>query len=73
MATTAVSQRLGCDPRARLLAAADAYCTKTEARPHRAPLAPADAADYLRAEAKVGRLDRIASGRSSAQRDTGRV
>ena len=47
----------GLHPRARLLAAADAYRTKTEPRPHRAPLTAADAAAYLRAEAKDGRLD----------------
>jgi HD-GYP domain-containing protein (c-di-GMP phosphodiesterase class II) len=47
----------GLDPSARLLAAADAYCTKTEPRPHRAPLTADDAADHLRSEAKAGRLD----------------
>ena len=41
----------------RLLAAADAYRTKTEPRPHRAALAPVDAAAHLRAEAAAGRLD----------------
>lgn len=47
----------GLNRRARLLAAADAYCTKTEFRPHREPLTPQDAAEHLRAEATVGRLD----------------
>ena len=42
---------------ARLLATADAYRTKTEPRPHRAPLAPAEAAAHLRSEAAAGRLD----------------
>jgi HD-GYP domain-containing protein (c-di-GMP phosphodiesterase class II) len=47
----------GLAPMARLLAAADAYCTKTEPRPHRAPLTAAGAAEHLRSEAKAGRLD----------------
>ena len=42
---------------ARLLAAADAYRTKTEPRPHRAALAPEEAAEHLRSEAAAGRLD----------------
>jgi HD-GYP domain-containing protein (c-di-GMP phosphodiesterase class II) len=41
----------------RLLAAADAYRTKTEPRPHRAALALGEAAAQLRAEAAAGRLD----------------
>jgi HD-GYP domain-containing protein (c-di-GMP phosphodiesterase class II) len=41
----------------RLLAAADAYCGKTEARPHRAALSPAAAADALRRDVRAGRLD----------------
>ena len=47
----------GLAPTARLLAAADTYCTKTEPRPHRVPLTAVGAADHLRAEAKAGRLD----------------
>jgi HD-GYP domain-containing protein (c-di-GMP phosphodiesterase class II) len=43
---------------ARVLAAADAYQTKTERRPHRRALSPADAAHWLRAEAEQGRFDR---------------
>ena len=42
---------------ARLLAAADAFCAMTEPRPHRAALAPEQAADALGAEASAGRLD----------------
>ena len=44
---------------ARLLAAADAYRTKTEPRPHRrrAALASDEAAGWLRSEAAAGRLD----------------
>jgi HD-GYP domain-containing protein (c-di-GMP phosphodiesterase class II) len=42
---------------ARLLAAADTYQAKREPRPHRAALAPAAAAAYVRAEADAGRLD----------------
>lgn len=41
----------------RLLAAADAYCAMTELRPHRAALAPAQAADELRRETKAGKFD----------------
>lgn len=47
----------GLDPEARLLAAADAYRTKIESRPHRAALPPEAAADHLRSEANDGRLD----------------
>jgi HD-GYP domain-containing protein (c-di-GMP phosphodiesterase class II) len=47
----------GLAPPARLLGAADCYCTKTEPRPHRAPLTADGAADHLRAEAKAGHLD----------------
>jgi HD-GYP domain-containing protein (c-di-GMP phosphodiesterase class II) len=42
---------------ARLLAAADAYQSMTEARPYRAALGPDAAAGELRAEARAGRLD----------------
>ena len=42
---------------ARLLAAADAYRTKTEPRPHREALTPGQAAAHLRSEAAAGRLD----------------
>jgi HD-GYP domain-containing protein (c-di-GMP phosphodiesterase class II)/DNA-binding CsgD family transcriptional regulator len=42
---------------ARVLAAADAYQAMTEARPHRAALLPAAAADRLHDEARAGRLD----------------
>jgi HD-GYP domain-containing protein (c-di-GMP phosphodiesterase class II) len=42
---------------ARLLAAADAFQSMTEARPYRAALAPDAAAAELRAEARAGRLD----------------
>jgi HD-GYP domain-containing protein (c-di-GMP phosphodiesterase class II) len=45
---------------ARLLAAADAYQTKIEPRPHREPLTPQQAADRLRSEAHAGRLDAVA-------------
>jgi HD-GYP domain-containing protein (c-di-GMP phosphodiesterase class II) len=44
-------------PPARLLAAADAYHAMTEPRPHRAALAPEQAAETLRQEAGAGRLD----------------
>jgi HD-GYP domain-containing protein (c-di-GMP phosphodiesterase class II) len=40
-----------------LLAAADAYHTKTEPRPHREALSPAQAAEFLGGEARTGRLD----------------
>ena len=42
---------------ARLLAAADAFHAMTEPRPHRAALAPAQAAERLGAEVRRGRLD----------------
>jgi HD-GYP domain-containing protein (c-di-GMP phosphodiesterase class II) len=45
---------------ARLLAAADAYQTKIEPRPHREPLTPQQAAETLTSEANVGRLDAVA-------------
>lgn len=41
---------------ARLLAAAEAYQTKVEPRPHREALAPGEAAEALRAEVRAGRL-----------------
>jgi HD-GYP domain-containing protein (c-di-GMP phosphodiesterase class II) len=44
-------------PAARVLAAADAFQALTEARPHRAALPPAGAAEELRAEVRIGRLD----------------
>jgi HD-GYP domain-containing protein (c-di-GMP phosphodiesterase class II) len=44
-------------PPARLLAAADTYHAMTEPRPHRAALAPRQAADALGREAGAGRLD----------------
>lgn len=47
---------------ARVLAAADAYHAMTEPRPHRAALAPEQAADILGAEAGAGRLDPDAVG-----------
>ena len=50
----------GLTPRARLLAAADAYQTKIEPRPHREPLTPARAAETLTTEVHAGRLDAIA-------------
>jgi HD-GYP domain-containing protein (c-di-GMP phosphodiesterase class II) len=42
---------------ARLLAAADVYRTKTEARPHRPAYTAADAAAHVESEARAGRLD----------------
>ena len=42
---------------AQILAAADAYQTKIEPRPYRAALATDTAADVLRGEARVGKLD----------------
>jgi HD-GYP domain-containing protein (c-di-GMP phosphodiesterase class II) len=42
---------------ARILGAADAYQAMCEPRPHRPALAPAAAADELRAEVRAGRLD----------------
>ncbi len=47
----------GLSAAARVLAAADAYHTKTEARPHREALSPAAAAAHVRAEAVASRLD----------------
>jgi HD-GYP domain-containing protein (c-di-GMP phosphodiesterase class II) len=44
-------------PASRVLAAANAYCAITEARPHRPAQTPDQAAAMLRSEAKVGRLD----------------
>jgi HD-GYP domain-containing protein (c-di-GMP phosphodiesterase class II) len=44
-------------PAARLLAAADAYQTKTEPRPHREALSPSQAADFMAREAHAGHLD----------------
>jgi HD-GYP domain-containing protein (c-di-GMP phosphodiesterase class II) len=44
----------------RLLAAADAYQSMTEPRPHRPPLRPAEAAAHLVAEAAAGELDALA-------------
>jgi HD-GYP domain-containing protein (c-di-GMP phosphodiesterase class II) len=41
----------------RVLAAADAYRSLVEDRPHRAGLAPADAAKRLREDVRSGRLD----------------
>lgn len=45
---------------ARLLAAADAYQTKIETRPHRESLTPQLAAETLASEVQAGRLDAIA-------------
>jgi DNA-binding NarL/FixJ family response regulator len=42
---------------ARLLAAADMYCTKREPRPHRPPQSAEDAVKCLAAEVNGGRLD----------------
>jgi HD-GYP domain-containing protein (c-di-GMP phosphodiesterase class II) len=47
-------------PQARLLAAADAYRTKIEPRPHRAPLTAEQAAETLTSEVHAGRLDAVA-------------
>ncbi|MBI5279417.1 MAG: HD domain-containing protein [Burkholderiales bacterium] len=47
---------------ARVLAAADRYCTLTEARPHRAALPAAEAASAMRDEVRAGRLDGPAAG-----------
>ena len=44
-------------PLARLLAAADVYHALTELRPHCAAHSPEQAADHLKREARVGRLD----------------
>jgi len=45
---------------ARLLAAADAYQTKIEPRPHRERLTPQQAAETLKSAAQAGRLDPVA-------------
>jgi HD-GYP domain-containing protein (c-di-GMP phosphodiesterase class II) len=50
----------GLTRQARLLAAADAYQTKIEPRPHREPLTPAQAAEALTGEVHSGRLDAFA-------------
>ena len=42
---------------AQILAAADAYHTKTEPRPYRAALTTDAAADDLRGDARLGKLD----------------
>ena len=44
-------------PAARILAAADAYHSMTEPRPHRAAHTPASAAEELRREVRAGHLD----------------
>jgi HD-GYP domain-containing protein (c-di-GMP phosphodiesterase class II) len=44
-------------PPARILAAAEAYQTKIEARPHREPLFPEAAASALKQEMRAGRID----------------
>jgi HD-GYP domain-containing protein (c-di-GMP phosphodiesterase class II) len=44
-------------PAARLLAAADTYCAKTEPRPHRDAGSGEEAASLLRGEVRSGRLD----------------
>ena len=51
--TSAAAQPLA----ARILAAADAYQTKRERRPHRPADAPEEAATHLRTEADIDRLD----------------
>ena len=45
---------------ARLLAAANAWCARTEARPHRPRMTESEAASSLAAQAKEGRFDRRA-------------
>ncbi len=50
----------GLTSQARLLAAADAYQTKIEPRPHRGPLTPEQAAETLTSEVQAGRLDAAA-------------
>jgi len=47
----------GLSPLARILAAAEAYQTKIEARPHRAPLTRDAAASALKQEMRAGRID----------------
>ncbi|MGO8894440.1 MAG: HD domain-containing phosphohydrolase [Streptosporangiaceae bacterium] len=44
-------------PEGRVLAAADFYHSRTEARPHRPASTPAEAAAQLRTEARAGRID----------------
>jgi HD-GYP domain-containing protein (c-di-GMP phosphodiesterase class II) len=44
-------------PAGRLLAAADAYQAMIEPRPHRTAFSPADAAEELNTEVRLGRLD----------------
>jgi HD-GYP domain-containing protein (c-di-GMP phosphodiesterase class II) len=51
---------------ARLLAAADMFCTKCEQRPHRAGMPVEQAAQALAAEAKAGRLLRFIRSHSAA-------
>jgi HD-GYP domain-containing protein (c-di-GMP phosphodiesterase class II)/DNA-binding CsgD family transcriptional regulator len=46
-------------PAGRLLAVADTFVAKTEPRPHRPALSQAEAAAYVRAEARAGRLDPV--------------
>jgi DNA-binding NarL/FixJ family response regulator len=65
---------------ARVLAAADAFHAKVEARPHRAALSHIEAASYLRSEAGSGRLDPtavdavlIAAGQPSTRKDEQRL
>ena len=55
----------------RVLAAADAYRSLVEGRPHRAALSAAQAAERLRVEAKAGRLDGDAV-RAVVEADSGR-
>jgi DNA-binding CsgD family transcriptional regulator len=47
-------------PCGRVLAAADAYRSKLEPRPHRPACPPQQAADWLRTEVREGRLDGMA-------------
>jgi HD-GYP domain-containing protein (c-di-GMP phosphodiesterase class II) len=47
----------GLSPPARILAAAEAYQTKIEMRPHREPLPPEAAASALKQEMRAGRID----------------
>lgn len=47
-------------PEARVLAAAQAYQARAEARPHRRALDTSDRVDHMRAEVAAGRLDRDA-------------
>jgi len=49
-------------PASRVLAAADAYHGKLEPRPHRPAMTAAEAAQWLRAQARAGRLDAGAVG-----------